>query len=186
MQRFSGILAVLAFIATACGNDLADVEELVAKFDTTVEQVSGVEILYSDSAQVRVRIVGPTMLNHLDRRQPKQEFPDGVVVDFFGPEQRIESRLTAKYGVRFQNEGLVVVRDSVVWASVEGEKLETEELKWDERQKKIFTNRFVRITRPDEIVYGHGFEADQNFSYSKILAPAGRIKVDDVSKDLDE
>jgi LPS export ABC transporter protein LptC len=170
---------------SACGNDIAEVEALVEKFDTTIERATNVEILYSDSAHVRVRVTGPTMLNHLDRRDPHQEFPDGLVVDFFGEGKEVESRLTAKYGVRYPNEGLVIVRDSVVWQSIEQEKLETSELRWDERQKKVYTNKFVRITRPDEIVYGHGFEANQDFSYSKIQAIEGRIKVEDLSKEVE-
>jgi LPS export ABC transporter protein LptC len=179
------ILYILALLLSACGNDIAEVEALVEKFDTTIERATNVEILYSDSAHVRVRVTGPTMLNHLDRRDPHQEFPDGLVVDFFGEGKEVESRLTAKYGVRYPNEGLVIVRDSVVWQSIEQEKLETSELRWDERQKKVYTNKFVRITRPDEIVYGHGFEANQDFSYSKIQAIEGRIKVEDLSKEVE-
>ena len=178
-------MLIAGILLTGCGNDIAEVEALVEKFDTQVERASDVEILYSDSAHVRVRVTGPTMLNHLDRRDPHQEFPDGLVVDFFGEQKTVESRLTAKYGVRYPNEGLVIVRDSVVWQSVEEEKLETSELRWDEREKKIYTNKFVRITRPDEIVYGHGFEANQDFSYSKIQAIEGRIKVEDLSKEVE-
>ena len=74
------------------------------------------------------------------------------------------------------------MRDSVVWKSVEGDTLETEELFWDERREKIYSNKFVVITRPDEVIYGHGFEADQDFSYSRINAIEGRIKVDNPDK----
>lgn len=177
--------ASLALLAGACKNEIEDVNTLVSKFDTQVETAREVEILYSDSAQVRVRITGPTMLQYLDRREPKQEFPDGVNVSFFGPEGAVTSQLDARYGVRLENKNEVIVRDSVVWQSVEGEKIETEELIWDERSRKIFTNKFVVITRPDEIIYGHGFEADQDFTYSRINAIEGRLKVNELEKELE-
>lgn len=177
--------ASLALLAGACKNEIEDVNTLVSKFDTQVETAREVEILYSDSAQVRVRITGPTMLQYLDRREPKQEFPDGVNVSFFGPEGAVTSQLDARYGVRLENKSEVIVRDSVVWQSVEGEKIETEELIWDERSRKIFTNKFVVITRPDEIIYGHGFEADQDFTYSRINAIEGRLKVNELEKELE-
>lgn len=177
--------ASLALLAGACKNEIEDVNTLVSKFDTQVETAREVEILYSDSAQVRVRITGPTMLQYLDRREPKQEFPDGVSVSFFGPEGAVTSQLDARYGVRLENKNEVIVRDSVVWQSVEGEKIETEELIWDERSRKIFTNKFVVITRPDEIIYGHGFEADQDFTYSRINAIEGRLKVNELEKELE-
>lgn len=177
--------AGLALLAGACKNEIEDVNTLVSKFDTQVETAREVEILYSDSAQVRVRITGPTMLQYLDRREPKQEFPDGVSVSFFGPQGAVTSQLDARYGVRLENKNEVIVRDSVVWQSVEGEKIETEELIWDERSRKIFTNKFVVITRPDEIIYGHGFEADQDFTYSRINAIEGRLKVNELEKELE-
>jgi LPS export ABC transporter protein LptC len=181
----AGSLLVLAtlFLFQSCGNDIAEVEELVARFNTEVETVKNVEILYSDSARIKVRIAGPTMLNYVDRQEPRQEFPDGVVVDFFGPGNVIEATLTAKYGIRYQTAGKVTVRDSVVWKNIEQNKLETEELHWDERRQKIFTNKFVVITQPDEIIYGHGFEADPDLSHAQIRAIEGQIKVDDLQNE---
>ena len=118
------------------------------------------------------------MLNYLDKKEPKQEFIDGVKVDFFEADGTVSSQLIANYAIRLENKNEVVVRDSVVWESVKNEKIETEELIWQETKERIYTDRFVVITRPDEIVYGHGFEANQDFSYSKIHAIEGRIKVD--------
>lgn len=174
--------AALVLLLSSCENDLEEIAALSEQLSTEVETVKEVEILYSDSAQVRVRITGPTMLYYLDRAEPQQEFTEGVVVDFFGPDGEVTSQLTAQYGLRMDNRKEVVVRDSVVWKSVEGEILETEELFWDERRQKIYSNKFVVITRPDEIIYGHGFEADQDFSYSRINAIEGRIKVDNTEK----
>ena len=125
-----------------------------------------------------------TMLRHLDKQLPRQEFIDGVVVEFFGPGQHVSSRLTSKYAIRYETEGRVIVRDSVVWQTINDEILETEELIWDEKEKKVYTNKFVTIQRPDEIIYGHGFEANEDFTHSKIKAVEGKIKIDDINNDL--
>lgn len=162
----------------ACENKMEDIEALQDKLDTQVERAEEVEILYSDSAKIKVKIAGPTMLYHLDRKAPKQEFPDGVKVDFFDQFQQLSSVLTAKYAIRLEQKQQVLVRDSVVWKSVDNEKLETEELIWDEQKEKLLSNKFVVITRPEEIIYGHGFEANQDFSNARINAVEGRIAVD--------
>ena len=162
---------------------MAEVEALNNVLNTEVETAKDVEILYSDSAQVRVKITGPTMLNYLDKKEPQQEFIDGVKVDFFDPDGTVSSQLTANYAIRLEKRNEVIVRDSVVWQSVKNEKIETEELIWQETKERIYTDRFVVITRPDEIVYGHGFEANQDFSYSKINAIEGRIKVDKIEEE---
>jgi LPS export ABC transporter protein LptC len=182
-MRFIFLLAILLF--TGCENDPADIKAFFEKMDTSVETAKEVEILYSDSAVIRVKILAPTMLRYLDTQEPYQEFPDGVHVEFFDAAQRVSSTLTSNYAIRYERESKIVVQDSVVWQSVAGEKLESEELVWDEKTQKVFTNKFVVITRPDEIIYGHGFEANQDFSYSKIKAIEGRLKVDDIGKELE-
>ena len=149
------------------------------------EIAKDIEILYSDSAKVKVRVTGPTMLYHQDRADVRQEFPDGLIVEFFDEEQEISSILTAKYGIRLETQNKVVVRDSVVWKSMLGEMLETSELTWDERTKKVHTNKFVVVTRPEEIVYSYGFEADQNFKDIRMYAIDGRKKVNQFSKELE-
>ena len=181
----TSVFLFLILLLSACHNDPADIEAFFGQLDTSIETAKEVEILYSDSAIIRVKILAPTMLRHLDSQEPFQEFPDGVNVEFFDARQKVSSTLTAKYAIRYDRESKVVVQDSVVWQSVAQEKLETEELIWDEKTQKVFTNKFVVITRPDEIIYGHGFEANQDFSYSKIKAIEGRLKVEDIGKELE-
>jgi LPS export ABC transporter protein LptC len=182
MRRSAFWLLLVTLLFTACENDPSEVAALLANLDPEVEQAKEVEILYSDSSLVKVRIEGPTMLTYLDRNDQRQEFPDGVRVEFFSPDGTINSVLTAKYGIRVDSKNQIIVRDSVVWQSVEQEKLETEELIWDERGEKVFTQKFVVVTRPDEIITGYGFESDQNFENARINAVDGRIKISDPSK----
>ncbi len=163
----------------SCENDLADVAALEERLNVQVETVKEVEILYSDSAQVKVRITGPTMLNNLDRTEPFQEFVDGVLVEFFDPlDGSISSTLVARYAIRYERKGEIIARDSVVWESVTDQKLETEELIWQEREQQVFTRKFARISTPTEIIYGHGFRANQDFSNARIQQVEGIITVD--------
>ena len=171
---FLGIL----FTVTSCENDLAEINRLFSQEDAQKEVVTGVTILYSDSAILKVKVVSPTLERYTEGTEPHQEFPDGLRVDFFDEKGKADSWLTAKKGTRYERSGKMIVRDSVVWQSIKKERLESEELIWNEKTKKIYTNKFVVIKRPGEIIYGYGFEANQDFSHSKIHAIEGRLKVD--------
>lgn len=186
INRLKQLLLLISFagLLHACSADMPDIV-LDERLNANVELAKDVSILYSDSAQLRVIAGGPVVLYHLDLRERKQEFVEGVTIDFFGPDQKPSSKLTAKYGIRMEGKGQIIVRDSVVWQSVAGERLETEELIWDEKQQRVFTNKFVVLRRPDEIIKGHGFEANQDFSDAKIKAVEGQIKVDELSKELE-
>ncbi len=96
------------------------VQEIIDKDRLAIESAREVKMLYSDSAVVRVRITGPLMLRHVESKSPFQEFPEGVDVDFFDANQRVQSKLTAKYAIRYEGKNEVTVRDSVVWESVNG------------------------------------------------------------------
>lgn len=162
----------------ACRNDMAQVREIVDQDRLAIESATNVSMLYSDSAVVRVKIEGPLMLRHIQQKEPFQEFPEGVMVSFFGPGRKVQSRLTAKYAIRYEGKNEVTVRDSVVWQSIGDERLETEELIWDDQKHIVYTDRFVKITKPDEVLYGHGFEANEDFTNLRIKALEGKIKID--------
>lgn len=178
--------AALALGLPACESVSKRADMLFTQDDTAIEVGRDVEILYSDSAVVRVRVTGPVLHNHLDRDNPRQEFPDGIQMDFLTPAREVRSTLTAKFAVRQQEKGIVIARDSVVLTTIEQEKLETEELIWDEKTEKIRTDKFVKITRPGEVLYGFGLEANQDFSFWKITVPKGTIKAEQLDKAIQE
>jgi LPS export ABC transporter protein LptC len=179
-RLFSIITLVSGLIGCDATSERADI--LYDQEDTAVEVGRGVEIIYSDSAVVRVRVTGPTLHNFLDRENPRQEFPEGIKMEFLTPNRQVRSTLTAKFAIRQQDRGLVIARDSVVLTTIEQEKLETEELIWDEKTERIHTDKFVKVTRPGEVLYGFGLEANQDFSFWKITAPKGILKAEQLDK----
>ncbi len=157
-------ISMSLFLFAACGSDLKEVDHDIKEEQLTYEEAIDVNMIYSDSAIVRVSISSPRMLRHLDKENPRQEFLDGIKVTFYSPNHREQSILTAKYAVRYDKTSEVHVRDSVIWASYDGERLETEELIWEERNELLHSNKFVTIQKPDEIIYSYGFEANQDFT----------------------
>ena len=181
----AGIAACAVLFFLACDPATKREEQQYGPDDTGVEIGRDVEILYSDSAIVRVRVTAPALYNYVDRLEPRQEFPNGIKLEFLTPHLQVRSTLTAKFAIRQQDKGLIIARDSVVLTTVEHEKLETEELIWDEKTEKVRTDKFVKVTKPDEVIYGFGLEANQDFSYWKITVPKGIIKADQLDKALD-
>lgn len=184
MIRYFGFwLGVLIFGCwlAACNRLKKDTRQVFTQDDVAVEVARDVEILYSDSAIVRVRVTGPVMLNNIDRENPHREFPNGVKIDFLEPNLSIKSTLTAKTAFQYPDKGRIIARDSVILITAKQERLETEELIWDEKKAKVFTEKFVKVTKPGEVIYGYGLEAEQDFSYWKITVPKGRIKVDQLN-----
>lgn len=176
-------MAVLISIS-ACENDLDEVNRLFSNEETRVEVAKGVELLYSDSAIITMRIRCPVLVRHLDRAKPWQEFPDGVTIEFYDENGSGSGVLRADYATREENANRFAVRKNAVWESGHQERLETEELIWDEVENRVYTNKFVVVRRPGEIIYGHGFESNTAFTRWSIRAIEGRIRADDVTRDF--
>ncbi len=161
-----------------CLNDPAEVarlEELL--LDDQVEEARGVQIIYSDSARIRLILEAPRMLNYVNNADPRQEFPDGLTAFFLDEAQDTTSVLRARDGAYRRRNNLITVRDSVVWESADQQRLETEELNWDEQRELIYTNKFVVLTQPDYIITGYGLESDPGFTSARVLQVDGRIPV---------
>ena len=168
-------LAVLCL--SGCINDPADVARLEEALDDEVELARGVQLLWSDSARVRLILEAPTMYSYLAPTEARQEFPDGVVTYFLDEFGDTTSTLSAQFGVYQRRDGLITVRDSVVWQSIDEQRLETEELNWDENRELIYTGKFVVLTQPDYIITGYGLESDASFQNARVLQVDGRIPV---------
>ncbi len=165
------------FLLAACVNDPADVARLREKLSEKVELAEGVRIIFSDSGYVRGIVTAPTMLNYLDKADQRQEFPDGLRVCFLDEYQDTSSVLIANWGVYRSRSKKITVRDSVVWESADLQRLETEELNWEEKGERIHTNKFVVLQQPDYIITGYGLEADQAFTNARVLQVDGRVPV---------
>ena len=59
-----------------------------------------------------------------------------------------------------------------------GERLNTEQLFWDENKQKIYTNKFVRIKTAKQIIYGDGLISNTDFTQYKITNIRGTIELD--------
>lgn len=177
VARLWAFLLLSSLALPGCINDPADVARLEDTIDDKLEVARGVQILYSDSARIRLILEAPTMHNYLTPTDPRQEFPDGLTAYFLDENQDTTSTLVAQLGVYRQRSNLITVRDSVVWESSDLQKLETEELNWDERRELIYTNKFVVLTQPDYIITGYGLESDPGFTNARVLQVDGRIPV---------
>mgnify|MGYP000014264832 CR=1 FL=1 len=181
-MKYLTILSFFSLLALAsCENDMSAIQRVISQEEQAVERARDVEILYSDSAIVRVKIKAYTMLNHLDKKEPRREFPEGFIVDFYDEYKRVSSNLSANYAMQYINESKIFMQDSVVVWNKEGERLEAEELTWDEKQEQVYSDEFVKITTADQIIYGYGFTSNLEFTRWKIKQVTGEIAIEELT-----
>jgi LPS export ABC transporter protein LptC len=164
------------FFLVSCENDLDKVKLYSKAEKSPIESAKNIKIIYSDSAKVQVEVTAPVM-NHYESENPYVEMPKGLRAIFYDDQLNVKSRMDANYGIRYEREMKMEARKNVVVINEKGERLNTEHLIWDEKNEKLISDEFVTITTKDEIIYGDGFEANQNFSKYRIFNIKGTISI---------
>jgi LPS export ABC transporter protein LptC len=164
-------LPILLF--ASCENDIQTVKNITMKTELPVRTAKSTELIYSDSAVVKVKLTAPVLDQYLGEN-PRIVMPKGVKVLFYNDSIKVTTQLTADSAIRKEKTNIMEAYRNVVVVNRKGEKLHTEKLIWDERKRIIYTNVHVLITTADdEILEGDGMEANEDFTKYKIKKPHG-------------
>jgi LPS export ABC transporter protein LptC len=155
---------------------MAAVKRITSPGEANRETATDVEILYSDQAIVRAKLTAPLMIHH-EVKEPFTEMPDGLQINFLDEKGKTESTLTAGYGIVYDKSDEMIARNNVVIVNPRNETLNTEEIIWNQKTQKIYSSRFVKIKTEEEILFGDGFESNQDLSDYTIKKIKGTIRL---------
>ncbi|MDV3307380.1 MAG: LPS export ABC transporter periplasmic protein LptC [Cyclobacteriaceae bacterium] len=173
---YSGVIKVgacgLLLVLISCG-DTGSSEILI--YDGPLREAENVEHYYAENGIIKVRMVAEQMF---ELQNGDRQFPKGIYLEFFDEVGKIESTLRANQAF--------FIKEEEVWRGVgnvevintqKREQLNTEELFWKPKDKRIYTDKFVTIRMQSDVIYGEGLEAAQDMSSYRILKPSGTLEV---------
>lgn len=173
-------IAILLGLAMffSCKPDLQTIDTITRMGNEPVETAENLRIVYSTHAQVQMVMEAPLMERY-EGEEPYMELPEGFLMIFYDTLMIETSRISARYAIQYEKDELIDARDDVVVENIENkERLNTEQLIWDQKNETIYTEKFVKITTEEEVLYGDGFESDERFTSWVIKNPRGTFYVD--------
>lgn len=170
--RFMFLLLVL--VTGACNQ--SDLKEPLV-YDGPLRVGEDVELYYTEDNQVKVKMIAAVVFEF---ENGDREFPEGIYLEFYDEEGKLESTLRANEAYYFKKENQWRGRGKVEVKNLEkNEQLNTEELFWKPAEEKIYTDKFVTIRQESDVIYGQGLEAKQDMSDYVITKPEGEFSVED-------
>ncbi|NQU81393.1 MAG: LPS export ABC transporter periplasmic protein LptC [Bacteroidetes bacterium] len=166
-------IALAVAMLMSCKNDIEVISSLTNIDNLPSQTIVNLETIYTDSAKIQLIVKSKLVETYNQEEDSYLEFPKGLEVFFYDKNEMVESQLSAKYAIYHKADQLWEAKDSVVVINANDEILNTEQLFWDENKKLIYTSKFVSITTTNEIIYGEGMEANENFTNWKIMKPRG-------------
>ncbi|MFZ1519016.1 MAG: LPS export ABC transporter periplasmic protein LptC [Ignavibacteriaceae bacterium] len=118
-------------------------------------------ITFTDSGKTKAIL----WAGHLRKYNEKREtlLDENIKVDFYDQKEIQTSTLTSKNGRVDESTNNLFAKDSVVVKN-DSVTIKTEEMMWRNKDRKIVSDKYVKVISPNEIIEGYGFESDQGLS----------------------
>ena len=173
-------LVLLAIVLFACSPAEEVTHDQVPPRDSLPVLVGDtVTTLISDSGITRYRIETAQWLVY-DKTEPTyQEFPKGIYLEQFDEALTVQASLKADYAYYNEPDQHWTLRGNVHAMNRKGEHFDTQELKWDQRMHRVYSDSAIHITREKSIIEGVGFESNEEMSKYTIMHPTGVFPVDE-------
>jgi hypothetical protein len=106
-----------------------------------------------------------------------EEYTRGMEAVGFDSLGRPSSSVVADYALHWTVRDVWELNGNVVVEGEDGQKLFTQQLRWDRKIKKIYSNVDCRVEQDGDVLYGVGFEAADDFSWWTFNGVTGTVSV---------
>lgn len=172
--------AIVILVLQSCSSSVENTAVLGSERDSAaVIKSYNVTTLVSDSGITRFRVVTPEWLVYDKKAKPTWEFPQGLHLEQFDENLEVHSEVDANKAIYYTELEEWVLSDSVYAINIDGERFESEVLYVHQKEDRIFTDKFVKITQEDKIITGLGMESNQRLTKYTVLKPQGIIPLDE-------
>ena len=165
--------------------------EVVNRFiDTETEpdwMAENIEILYSDSARLQMKMVTPLVKQFNSVQEMRDEYPQGLRAWFYEDTGELKGEITAKWAKHDRVKDLWEAQNDVVITKANGQTLETEQFFWDTKKAIVYSEKHTKITEPNgTIATGNSFIANQDFTNMRLIKGRATIIVTDEDNEDDD
>lgn len=124
------------------------------------QQSDSLTILFSQDGRKAYRFTTPLLENYGMASEPYMEFRKGIYIETYDSLGGVASTIKSDYAIHFENRDLWEAKGNVVVTNTEGQALYTQQLFWNRKTKKIYSNVDSRFIEGTDVLTGEGFEAD--------------------------
>ena len=171
LKSIAWLVLLLAAMLFSCSEELPVINQFESAEEIPTVTLENAHITYTEKGLTKGKLQAPILQTFDGAIEPYTDFPNGISIVMYNEEGIIETSMTANRAIYYQSKKSWEAIGNVVIANINGDILRTEKLYGDDKEKKIFTNEFVEITRKDgSVVKGEsGFESNMGFTIYKFI-----------------
>tara|TARA_B110000438_G_scaffold191047_1_gene182682 strand:+ start:483 stop:1007 length:525 start_codon:yes stop_codon:yes gene_type:complete len=170
-MKIMRVLLLFSVVLVACTNDPKLVQNFVSDREQPIEEMTKPRLFHTENGKIKVYIKA-AKIERFQHQKPELLLKT-MKVSFYNASSDLQSTLEANNASIDEDQKIMLAENNVVLISKDNKKLETDELIWDEKKNKIYTDKPVKITTNKEVVYGEGFISNPDFSQYSIAKIRG-------------
>lgn len=180
LTRFRRILPVSVFLSLLLSagckeDDKLDVTNSIDSSKMPQLSTRNVATLISDSGYTKYKVVTPlwNVYGSDNRDEAYWDFPEGVYLRQLDHDLMVVSTVAADSAVYFPNRKLWELYGDVEIDQKDKAYFFSQRIFFDDRQKRIYSDTFIHIKTPTQVLEGIGFESNQNMTRYRVIKPTG-------------
>ena len=138
----------------------------------------GVNTTISDSGHICYRIEADEWMVYSKRRPPYWAFEKGLFLEKFDTLMNVEATIKCDTAFYFNEAKLWKLVGNVNMTNPQSQRFYTDLLYWDQEEKIIYSDAYIRVEQEDQITEGVGFSSNQDLSVWQIRNTKGIYTVD--------
>ena len=163
-----------AAILSSCKEEKKYYVRNVGDGETTPTMLTtNVSTLISDSGYTKYKIVSPTWEMYDDAKVPKWKFPFGLELEQYDTKMRVAATLRCDSATYLSQHRIWQLDVRVVMVNTLRDSFLTNQVFWDQGERKVYSDSFVHIVRSDRIIEGYGFNANEQMTEYVVNRPTG-------------
>ncbi|MBQ3977621.1 MAG: LPS export ABC transporter periplasmic protein LptC, partial [Bacteroidales bacterium] len=185
----------VAFVVYSCGGKLSEAAQLNLS-ETPVQVVDSLFMVQTDNGGLKMRVEADVMERYDNDTCSYELFPKGLHVFAYSEEDMLETVLHSNNARHFKSKK----RNTEMWSAfgnvivqniMKQQTLETDTLYWDQANKEIYTDCYVRMFTNDDFMQGFGMRSDEMArnailfrpfnSYVYVIQDSTRVIIDSVN-----
>lgn len=160
-------ILVLSLVFISCKKEIKNTVVFVHDNETTPTMLTHNDTMQvSDSGIIKYKVIAKTWEVFDKARDPHWRYPDGFYLEQYDSVFNIVATIKADTAWNYTQRKLCKFKGNVFIHNKKDETFSSDELYWDQRQQKVYSNMPVIVNRPGQMTLrGTGFEANQQMTH---------------------
>lgn len=155
-------LILTLLILVSCESNFREVQKMGFSEFSPSGEADSINLKYTDSGRIKAVLISPKMLEFGMVEFPFTEFPKGIDLTLFDANGK-KTFVKANYAISYKGTDLIDLQGKVNIFNETGEKLETEQLYFDQKNEWFFTQKKFKFSSPKGVSYGEGIDFSKDF-----------------------